>query len=113
MSYQLTRPAGAEPFAACRRLDLADDRVQVEEDARLAGGRVDAVDHARAVDRRRSSPVLTGAARDRVDALAEVAARARLDPDDVAAERRDRGQLGDRRDRRRWDTSTWWLAPGT
>ena len=50
MSYQLTRPVAAptEFAAVAAGVDLAEDRIQVEEDAGLAGGRVDAVDHARA-----------------------------------------------------------------
>ncbi len=62
MLYQLTSPVDVNrPLAAgelgrgVAGIDLADHRVEVEEDARLARGRVDAVDHARAVDAQRSA----------------------------------------------------------
>ena len=62
MSYQLTSPLAVLTELAALvagGVDLVDDRVEVEEDARLAGGRIDAVDHARPVDR---TDVLAGTA---------------------------------------------------
>ena len=96
MLYQLTRPrstAAVSPLAAgvagvvVVGIDLADHRVEVEEDAGLAGRRIDAVDHARAVDRA-SGGIVARAAGDRVDSVAEDAAGSGRDRDDVAAERR-------------------------
>ena len=55
------------------RVELGDDGVEVEEDERLAGGRVDPVDHAGPVDRA-VGRVAAGAPRDRVDVVAELAA---------------------------------------
>ena len=59
MSYQLTYPVEVPSELAAgfyRRwqrigVDLAEDRVEVEEHAGLARGRIDAVNHARPVDR--------------------------------------------------------------
>ncbi len=54
MLYQLTSPVPLpSEFAAVGigRVNLAHHRVQIEEDARLARRRVDAVNHAGMIDR--------------------------------------------------------------
>ena len=57
MLYQLTspvarpQPVGGRVSGCIAGIDLADHRVEIEEDARLAGRGFDAVDHARVIDR--------------------------------------------------------------
>ncbi len=82
---QATGGADRVGCAGGGRRELVDHRIQVEEDAGLAGCGIDSVDHAGAIDR---IGVLAGTSRDRVNGIAEYAAGPCLDPHDVVAERR-------------------------
>ncbi len=90
------------------RIDLVENRVQVEEHARLARRGVDPVNDARAVNGRWQARgpevwirIGPGASRDRVHSIAEDAARTSLDANLVATEGGHRSQLGHRRESRR------------
>src|SRR5262249_34719851 len=65
-----------------RRISLAKDRIEIEEDAGLAGGRVHAIDDARPVGCPRVAP---GASRDGIDVVSEDAAGSCRDIHNIAA----------------------------
>ncbi len=101
--------AGIGPVAApSGRIEIVQHRIQIKENTRVSCRRIDPVNHARPIDRGLQGRVAevrvrvrTRSPRDRVESVSEHAAGAGLNPDHIAAEGVQRGQLGHRRCGRR------------